>query len=314
MLQELKKYSSAGDRAGILYFSHVVMNEPKINIGSAESFCLINQDIRLDFNCISLLFQDLEILSVEEDSFIPKDGIYNAGNLKSYVHSLCTRCFYHLLADQMISIDKFSYNEDEGLFYAPKKSFKLASSVYRNLLVELGAMAYVEENIQIDPEFENIFANEINKIKVSRTQQQLLDDLKRKEEQGEKGELFALKYEKVRCNFTAEQVKKIRQISKIAVSAGYDIISFNSPSDVIYNRRIEVKTYQGQPHFYWSENEINVARMAREEYYIYLVDYDRIEEPGYQPVLIQNPYKVIVENKEWNMKPNSFYVSQQISS
>lgn len=312
MLAELKQYSSAGDRKGLLYFCQLVLFGGESNIKNVEALCRINQNIRLNFNCMVLLCQDLSIIRIEEEQIVPcwNGGSPKVDSLNALVLSLCKRCFNHLLTDNLISIDRFVFDENIRRFYAPKKSFKLASSVYRNLLVELEAMEYQDDNIIISKDYEEIFAKEINTIKRNLTQKELIEKLKREEEQGEAGEQFALEYEKHRCDFSYAQQSQIMQISKIAVAAGYDIISFNSPDDLVYNRRIEVKTYQGNPHFYWSENEVEVARMVRDDYYIYLVDYNNINVPGYEPMIIQNPYQSVFENHLWNVSPNSFLVTK----
>ena len=78
-----------------------------------------------------------------------------------------------------------------------------------------------------------------------------------------------------------------------AMSAmGYDILSFEAADSLKPDRYIEVKTYRGHKHFYWSEGEITAAHMLAERYYLYLVDYEQINNPGYQPEIIQAPTRL----------------------
>ena len=38
----------------------------------------------------------------------------------------------------------------------------------------------------------------------------------------------------------------------------------------------------------------------------YLVDYDKISEGGYEPIIIQNPSAYFVDNEDWNITPDSY--------
>ncbi|MDD5781507.1 MAG: DUF3883 domain-containing protein, partial [Muribaculaceae bacterium] len=114
---------------------------------------------------------------------------------------------------------------------------------------------------------------------------------------------------KSRKPFSMEDKERIRQISHIDVSAGYDIISFHD--EVSLKRRyIEVKTYRGAPHFYWSANEIDSAKIRGVDYFLYLVNADRIFEQGYVPEIIQNPYSTIINSSDWKLTPSSFLVEK----
>lgn len=62
---------------------------------------------------------------------------------------------------------------------------------------------------------------------------------------------------------------------------------------------LAVKTYRGTPHFFWSSNEMSVAKLRRDLYWICLVDYDQINNADYQPIWIQNPYENIINSPEW---------------
>jgi len=47
------------------------------------------------------------------------------------------------------------------------------------------------------------------------------------------------------------------------VNAGYDIQSFNDNKSIIIDKFIEVKSYEGTPYFYWSKNEVEVAKLKK---------------------------------------------------
>ena len=71
-----------------------------------------------------------------------------------------------------------------------------------------------------------------------------------------------------------------------------------------------MKTYRGDPHFYWSANEIESAKLRGNDYFLYLVNYDKIFDTTYQPEIIQNPYVTIQDSVNWRLTPSSFLVEK----
>ena len=92
------------------------------------------------------------------------------------------------------------------------------------------------------------------------------------------------------------------------MAAGYDIVSYDSDEAVEYDRFIEVKSYVGSPHFYWSNNEIETAKLYGNKYYIYLVDASKMIDEKYVPDIICNPAEEIIESAKWIVNPISFIV------
>ena len=83
---------------------------------------------------------------------------------------------------------------------------------------------------------------------------------------------MALEFEKNRpeqLGYTM-QSQLVRQVSEAYTNIGYDIMSFNAEG-IIYDRFIEVKVIDVTGKFYWSSNEIYVASILKEQYYLYLV-------------------------------------------
>ncbi len=133
----------------------------------------------------------------------------------------------------------------------------------------------------------------------------LLNKQERDREQGRAAEEFVLRFEKLRLS-GSERIHQIEIISDYYANAGYDIKSFHSPHDKLPKRLIEVKSYQGEQHFYWSENEMYIADKERDNYFIYLVDFNKISDPTYTPLIIGNPFENIFGNKlEWNQRAKS---------
>ena len=131
--------------------------------------------------------------------------------------------------------------------------------------------------------------------------------LKSDELAGEKAELFVVKYEKKRLGVEGEN--KVKRISEIDVTAGYDIVSANSPNSTVANRFIEVKAVS-ENGFYWSKNEYDIAKLLAADYYLYLVDLSKIDDDNYEPDIIHNPVQHIMENNLWLVEPQSYHIQK----
>ena len=76
------------------------------------------------------------------------------------------------------------------------------------------------------------------------------------------------------------------------------------------NRFIEVKSFSGNESFFWSRNEIDVAKIKENEYFLYLVDRTKMNNDGYEPIIIQNPYEHVLNNEQWSKRIEKYYLSK----
>lgn len=136
----------------------------------------------------------------------------------------------------------------------------------------------------------------------------LEENLERNRIHGEQAERFVLDYEKRRLA-SHPQLGTIQIISSYDVMAGYDIVSFESPASSEIDRFIEVKSFSTSLSFHWSRNEIDVARLRRDKYFLYLVDRSSMHDPSYEPIVLRDPYVGIMKNDMWLKRPDSFGVS-----
>jgi hypothetical protein len=118
---------------------------------------------------------------------------------------------------------------------------------------------------------------------------------KQKELMGELAEEFVLKLETKKLENTNKYPK---QISHVHVAAGYDIVSYNNSGEEIY---IEVKGFQNNYSFHWSENEISVSKNLSDKYYIYCVRFEN-NKPLEIYTKIHNPYETIIEVGKFKYK------------
>lgn len=119
-------------------------------------------------------------------------------------------------------------------------------------------------------------------------QEQLADLQQRNKATGDRGEDYVLSLERRRLA-GHPLLSKVQIEGRKDVGLGYDIASFQSLSSQQIDRYIEIKTYNGNPHFFLSQSEQAAARKHGFRYYIYLVDETRINDPSYEPIIICNP-------------------------
>lgn len=133
-----------------------------------------------------------------------------------------------------------------------------------------------------------------NKTKTEMSIVELKNSLILKEQLGEEAEKIAFDYE---INLLKELKinKEVKLVSQFDVSLGYDIVSYLDNETDKPNKFIEVKSCADDNfRFYISRNEIDVAKLKGERYFLYLYNrkYKNIK-------IIKNPYKNIFTNKEW---------------
>lgn len=251
-----------------------------------EDFILLNSSFEIYLNSINqmkdrfnlFLFEaikkDRDFLTIFSSRYLSHDIIYKSLQISNSAFGLKFTNFKQLLIDFNI------LNEH------PTKLFNsfIINQRYKTL-------------------FDKTVLPEIKKRKIG------IEEFKRKMEQqqifGEEAEKFVLKFEHLRLN----EKKEIDWVAEYIVNEGYDIASYNSESDKEPNRFIEVKSYDGNtPYFYWSRNEYNVAKLKKNEYWIYLVNRKKMNDSGYEPIMKQNPIESIIESVEWEKEIDKYRI------
>lgn len=142
-------------------------------------------------------------------------------------------------------------------------------------------------------------------ISSKRSIEELLKMQEKQRTLGEIAEKFVMQYEQKRIS----SLDKVFWIAPIDTGRGYDILSYED-SNCMNERFIEVKSHTNEKKigFYWSENEIKIAKENPEQYCIYLVDRSKIESPIYKPEIIKDPYRVFfTENNNWNKNCSNWF-------
>lgn len=189
----------------------------------------------------------------------------------------------------------------------------LSYASIRNVLVSQEFLIIEREEHKtvfwVHPDFEKVLARFCKKSSNALTLEQLKLRLEANSVAGAKAESFVLEYEKRRiCNPTLQ--KQIKQISEVDVCAGYDILSYESDASTCYDRFIEVKAVSRNLSFFWSKNELEIAKLQGEKYFLYLVDLSKIADEEYCPVIISNPALSVLNSSDWLVEPESYRIQK----
>lgn len=252
----------------------------------------------------------LKLVEITENSVIPTDSINRlcAKSREDTINEVVQLCLAKMIEDGIFDQDTLVFDAEKGHLSIKRSAFPLAYAAVRNFLTLAGALEKEKNGeIGVADYYESIFAKDLKERRKKFTLDQLLKQQEEQSKRGLEAEEFVLKLER---NRIPGKTHKIKRISDFDVAAGYDIVSYASESSDKYDRFLEVKCYLGKPHFYWSENECDIAKQKGDKYVLCLVDYTRIGEPGYQPQYIQDPYNVIFSDDSWLVNTASYKVQR----
>ena len=176
-------------------------------------------------------------------------------------------------------------NELLSTDYAQLRNFLLLSNVMKD---EAGDRL----RFQVDEAYTYLFKKYAEAQDPVKTLEEFKQELAERERRGREAEEFVVAYER-RQRSGHPECGKIRRVSEENVEAGYDIASYASDASAELDKFIEVKSYLGAKRIYWSRNEQQVAAKLGPAYFLYLVDSERIQEPGYEPEVIANPHQAL---------------------
>ncbi len=311
MLDELKNLNYHGGKEGLLFFICDVIGNNGIRIRDAEVICshapgrryLSVEDLMSYCHALSWIEIDGDILSLASSvaaHLSDKDNL-NKQLIVSSVEQLFSGEIFNPLL--------FSYDAVQGCYAFKNELLPLPFSTVRNVLVSQGFISAIRDEqgtkFYINPTYDSLIAKHCRAKQKKISLEQLKKRLEKNELVGEKAELFVLSFEKERVG--QPQCEGVKRISEIDVSAGYDIVSFNSGESQVPDRFIEVKAVSSSG-FFWSKNEYEIAKLKGENYYLYLVELSRVGESGYVPEIIQNPALNVMDSDCWLAEAQSYHI------
>ena len=310
MQEELRRCNTIGDTSGIFHFTDIILSDHPVTQRLAKGRCLFVNNMRINFDAALAFFQYLGLVErVDAEKIYSSElGIeLSKKDKQEFQETLCRLCFQKILKEDILHLDAVKYDLQRDCYIIKNYGFSLEAAVFRNFLIQFHALQEYGGVFEIDKKYEGIFSSLQKEVRRKITLNELKKKLERNEIHGALAEEFVLEYEKSRIA-NPSLSSRIKQISIIDVTAGFDIVSFQNDESTEYDRFIEVKSYSGELHFYWSRNEIETARLYGERYCLYLVDISRINERDYAPVIISNPADHVLHSENWIVNPMSYQV------
>lgn len=310
MLIELKRCNSVGNINGLLFLISIIAGKEKIGRDEIRNRCALENGVSI--NCPgAVAFLEYLCLAESDTEFVkPKNSLNEIATLdnEGKVQKLVTLSINRLVEEGIFDSNATGFDPEKGHLTIKRSAFPLAYAAIRNFLTSAGALdKEVNGEICVTGSYEGDWISKLRRRRTKFTLEQLLKQQEEQSKRGLEAEEFVLKLEKKRLPAKAE---KIKRISDFDVSAGYDIVSYEEDSSAQYDRFVEVKCYLGSEHFFWSENESDIAKIKGDKYLLCLVDYEKIADPEYVPEYISNPYEMIFDSEQWMVNPASYRIQK----
>lgn len=310
MLTELKRCNSIGNVDGILFLVSIMAGKERISRDEIRNRCALENSITVNCPGAVAFFEYLRLVDATSDTVMPLPELDTLATKSNgeIIEQLAAMSINRLVEEGIFDKDATGFDAEKGHLTIKRSAFPLAYAAVRNFLTMAGALDKEENGeICVAGNYESDWTEQLRNRRKKFTLEQLLKQQEDQSRRGLEAEEFVLGLEKKRL---PELAQKIKRISDFDVAAGYDIVSYENNGSEQYDRFIEVKCYMGSPHFFWSENESDVARIKADKYILCLVDYLRMGEPGYQPEFIRNPYEAIFDSDEWLVNASSYRIQK----
>lgn len=188
--------------------------------------------------------------------------------------------------------------QDGQYAFQPQSRTNLKTSGLRNLLIELG---FLDHNASTREYFTTALGTSLMKTRSRATSALHLEKILRNRDKiGLAAELEIIKYERRLLKKSPHLLRLIKHVSRDDVGAGYDIESAALLSGESFEKKfIEVKAVSAEGDFFWSSNEIEVARLSGNNYYLYLLPVLRNGKFDLDNMrIIRDPYSTVIRNRD----------------
>jgi hypothetical protein len=312
MLDELKKLSDPGRKEDLLYFLQIVVGKRVLKLADVRVLCshapacykLRAEPLVAYCSFFGWICCDAKISISREIYPILEDATL----LNRYMIETTLKLLFE---NEILTAEMFTYDIDQRSLSFRNELLPLSCAPIRNVLISQSLLNVKRDmsksTFWVHPDYENTLGYYFKDSKRKHTLKQLKARLEADSVAGEQAESFALEYERHRISNKILR-SQIKLISEIDVSAGYDLISFQSNQSAYYDRFIEVKAISHSYGFYWSKNEIEIAKLQGEKYCLYLVNLSKIGVEDYEPTIISNPALTIINSQDWLIEPESYYI------
>jgi len=229
-----------------------------------------------------------------------------------YLHGPCRRETQRLLRGFLPAYDEGTFRWSE----VDNAPLETDPWVWEHLL-QLGLLTGTPSALVVSLEYGRTVAAFLEEGR-GWSEEEFQEYLQEKLEVGDIAEDLVVAFEAERLEALGNTVeaKCVRRISRLRVNAGYDVESFDSTSKGLnYDRFIEVKCGKGPNlRFFWSENEMQIAKKRREQYWIYFqggVD-AKTRTAKNKPLVFQNPIENVLGNASLTKIPQGVIVQANL--
>lgn len=312
MLEELRNINYTPTKEGIAYFLFDVIGNNRYSADVIKVLCTHAQDSYQLYSYDMLRYGiAFNWICSSEDVYYLSDSYSNCiDDRKKFFDKLINDTVKSLFAAGLMTTEMFIYELEKNRIKFRNELFSLEYSAVRNMLIDQGLFELErmqnKTNFYLTDDCSSIIGDIIKRQHKKNTLEQLKKKIMNDELAGELAEKYVLNYERKRLPESMKE--RVRIISDIDVSAGYDIISYESHNSTELDRFIEVKAVNKEIGFYWSENEYEVAKLKGEQYYLYLVSLAKIEEEYYSPIVIRDPANIIMDSDDWLVETQSYRI------
>ena len=313
MLEDLKQLNSSGRKEDIIFFLLSIIGDRQLAEKDIFNLCAhAPSQYQLDVNFLLSYSFMLNLIERKEEIGLASDAAAYIGDPDGLNAFIVDRTVSRLFNINVFNADMFVYNELNKRFIFRNEQLSLSYAAARNTLISQGFFDVERDDVKtylyIAQRYEKTVASFNKQKRRVFGIEQLKKQLEINGVAGEKAEQYVLEFERKRLE-TSLFVEKIRIISDIDVCAGYDIVSFNTTDSEDYDRFIEVKAISKSRTFYWSINELNTARLKGKQYFLYLVDLQKVYDEGYAPDIVIDPANTLFSSEEWLIESQSFRIS-----
>ncbi len=313
MLSVLKNLKYPGGKEDLLFFICDVVGSSQIKIKDAEIICSHASGKRyLSVENLISYCHALGWLHISDDSISVSSSIIAFLNDKEKLNKeLIVSTVNQLFDGSIVDANMFYYDTIQHCYAFKNELLPLSLSSVRNILISQGFLIPLRDlqgtRFLIDSNYDSLVAKHCKERHKQMSLEKLKKQLENNELAGEQAELFVLEYEKKRLG--PSLCEKVKRISEVDVTAGYDIVSFESSRSQEPDRFIEVKAVSNTG-FFWSRIEYEIAKLKGETYYLYLTDLTKINQPDYTPQIINNPAVNIMKSEEWFVETQSYFIKR----
>jgi len=313
MLEKLLDNRRLGTKSQIYQVIDAIKNG-HLSLSDLKEFCTYEQySFSLNLPGIISLLLWLNIIDNNNGNLCLKLDLTLNNSNNDFLYLLFQKLSSENKLHLFLNSDNVRFEKKSPNFLISNRLIPLSFSSLRNLMIDFNLF---EKDDTLDNFYrinDNLIVFFLNKIlplidqsKIRRNPQSDIQlSLDKKEELGRIAEDFILNFERKSMVLHSNN-SNIRKISDEDCGAGFDILSYQTVTSILLDKYIEVKSYSGEPYFYWSINEVKVAEKERSNYFLYLVNRDKIDDENYLPIIIQNPYKNVFNNIEWNREPQNW--------